>query len=81
MEKKEIQVEVTQATIDTIEDAYLLQRWCHDQVESGEAQVYTRITNHLARGYAIQVGGETADEKDVPLGSTVTWDGSQFTVS
>lgn len=76
MIEEEVTVKVTRAVVDDIAAARELQDWCEQQPD-----LYCRITSHVDGGYRIEVGGKNADERSVQLGDTVSWDGSQFTVT
>lgn len=76
MKQETISVTVTRAVITDIAAARDLQDWCEAQ-----PGLYCRITAHVDGGYRTEVGGVTADEHSVEFGDTVSWDGSQFSVS
>lgn len=76
MKTETIQVTVTRDTITGIKEARDLQDWCEQQ-----PGLYCRITSHVDGGYRIEVGGVQSDELPVEFGDTVSWDGSQFTVT
>lgn len=76
MKEQEVTMKVVRAEILDIEGARDLQDWCEKQ-----PGLYCRITSHVAGGYRVEVGGVTSDEKSVSFGDTVSWDGSQFSVT
>ena len=76
MKEEEVTVKVARAVVKDLKAARDLQDWCEQQ-----PGLYCRITAHVDGGYRVEVGGVNADEKPVEFGDTVTWDGTQFTVS
>lgn len=76
MKEETVRVKVARMRVTDVTAARELQDWCEQQ-----PGLYCRVTSHADGGYRIQVGGVTADEQEVAFGDTVTWNGSQFTVT